>query len=60
MVDGVSFGEAWRARATVSVQTAEEQLPLFYLGLSDLIRNKETCARPKDEEDPRFLRKLKR
>ena len=58
-IDGVSFEAAWSARATVTVQTAEEQLPLFYLGLSDLIRNKETCARPKDEEDLRFLRKLK-
>ena len=45
---------------TVTVQTPPEEFPLHYLGLADLIRNKEACARPKDQEDLKFLRQLQR
>ena len=57
-IDGVDFADAWQARVTVNLQTPEGQLPLYYLGLPHLIRNKEACARPKDQEDLKFLRQL--
>ena len=57
-IDGVDFAQAWRSRVTVIIRTAAEQFSLHYLGLADLIRNKETCARPKDQEDLKFLRQL--
>lgn len=57
-IDGVTFTEAWRNRVTVIVRTSAGELPLFYLGLADLIRNKEASARPKDQEDLSFLRQL--
>jgi hypothetical protein len=58
-IDGVTFSEAWNARSTVAIRTSDAQLPLFYLGLADLIRNKQACGRPKDHEDLNFLRKLR-
>jgi hypothetical protein len=57
-IDGITFSEAWRTRVIVPVRTTEGELPLLYLGLPDLIRNKEACARPKDLDDLSFLRKL--
>jgi hypothetical protein len=50
-IDGVTFAEAWESHAVVAIQTPTGQLPLFYWGLPDLIRNKAACARPKDLED---------
>jgi hypothetical protein len=57
-IDGVGFADAWGARVTVTLRTPEEELPLHYLGLADLIRKKEVCARPKDQEDLKFLRQI--
>ena len=57
-IDGVAFADAWKTRMTVTVQTPAGDLPLFYLGLANLIRNKEACARPKDQEDLKFLRQV--
>jgi hypothetical protein len=59
-IDGVDFAEAWEARVTVTLQTPAEEFPLHYLGLAHLLRNKEVCARPKDQEDLKFLRQLGR
>jgi hypothetical protein len=59
-IDGVEFKEAWNGRVTETIRTSEGELPLFYLGLADLICNKEACARAKDLDDLRFLRQLPR
>ncbi len=55
-IDGVAFAEAWEARVAATLQTPAGAFPLHYLGLAHLIRNKEACARPKDQEDLKFLR----
>jgi hypothetical protein len=57
-IDGVTFAEAWEARVTTTIQTSTAEFPLYYLGLPHLIRNKEACARPKDQDDLMFLRQL--
>ena len=57
-IDGVAFAEAWKARVTASIQSPAEEFPLYYLGLAHLIRNKEACARPKDQDDLKFLRQI--
>lgn len=57
-IDGVDFAQAWRTRVTVAIQTVTEELPLHYLGLANLILNKEACARAKDQEDLKFLRQV--
>jgi hypothetical protein len=52
------LAEAWKSHAVVSIRTPTGEVPLFYLGLADLIRNKSACARPKDVEDLKFLRQI--
>lgn len=58
-IDGVSFAEAWDARVSVTLTSSTVECPLYFLGLSQLIRNKEASARPKDQEDLEFLRRVK-
>jgi hypothetical protein len=55
-IDGVTFDQAWPHRATELLRTPAGEFTLHYVGLTELIRNKETCARPKDLEDLKFLR----
>ena len=57
-IDGVEFAQAWQRRLTLALQTPDGPVSLHYLGVADLIRNKEAAARPKDLEDLEFLRKL--
>ncbi|MBE7499973.1 MAG: hypothetical protein HS113_06615 [Verrucomicrobiales bacterium] len=39
------------ARVTVSLETPDALVPLFFLGLENLIRNKEAAGRPQDPDD---------
>jgi len=55
-IDGVSFQEAWPARHVAHVQSQGASIPVLYMGLSELIRNKEAAGRPKDLEDLQYLR----
>lgn len=57
-IDGVEFAQAWQARVTLALPTPDGPVSLHYLGLAELIRNKEAAARPKDLEDLEFLYKL--
>lgn len=59
-IDGVSFGEAWAQRETALVVSGEREIPIYFIGLDPLIRNKETAARPKDLDDLQYLRYKKR
>lgn len=54
-IDGVDFAEAWPNRLPVVVRGPTLELPIWYLGVQDLIRNKRATARPKDVDDLRFL-----
>lgn len=56
-VDGLMFAEAWKTRHSVVVEGSSEDVRLHYVGLDCLIRNKAAAARPKDLEDPAFLRR---
>jgi hypothetical protein len=51
-VQGLTFEEAWKER--VEGRYGEERV--FYLGKSDLMRNKKLVARPQDEVDLEWLR----
>jgi hypothetical protein len=55
-IDGVTFAEAWETRATVCLDTPDRGVPLHFLGLEHLIRNKEAAGRPKDLDDLAYLR----
>lgn len=56
-IDGVTFPEAWESRVTVLLESPEGTVPLHFLGLANLIRNKEAVGRPKDLDDLAYLRK---
>jgi len=55
-IDGVDFSEAWPGRTEVILETQRGIVTIFYIGIGDLIRNKEALKRPKDLDDLRFLR----
>jgi predicted nucleotidyltransferase len=44
-IDAVSFQEAWPNKTTVSVQIEDSTIPVYFIGLNDLIRNKEALGR---------------
>jgi hypothetical protein len=55
-VKGVSFDEVWLGRVEDRIGTT----PAAFASLDDLIRMKEAADRPKDREDLRALRALKK
>jgi hypothetical protein len=55
-IDGVTFAQAWESRVAVALKTPDGEVPLHFLGLEDLIRNKEASGRPKDLDDLAYLR----
>jgi len=55
-IDAVSFKEAWNSRIEEEIQTKEGGYQVHYIGLEELIRNKEAVRRYKDLEDLRYLK----
>lgn len=55
----VTFQEAWPSRKTEQVVISNKNVPIHFIGLHDLIRNKEALGRPRDLEDLVYLRKIK-
>ncbi len=55
-VAGVTFENVWKSR----VESSLGKTPAAFASLDDLIRMKEAAGRPKDLEDRRVLRKLKK
>ncbi len=51
-IAGVSFEDAWTAREAGNI----DGLPVQYIGLTELLRNKETAGRPQDLADAARLR----
>ncbi len=52
-ISGLGFEDAWAHRVPGLI----DGIPVFFLGLDDLIRNKESTGRPKDLGDADELRK---
>jgi hypothetical protein len=58
-IDNVSFEKAWEDRETVEMEYQNLNIPIYYIGLKQLISNKESVKRPKDLEDLKFLHQYK-
>lgn len=58
-ISGVTFREAWKGKKTTSVKLGEKKIPVYLIGLEELIKNKESIGRPKDIEDLEYLRRQK-
>jgi len=58
-IDGIQFEEAWLNKETTSIKVNNKRLVLYFIGLDQLIKNKETAKRYKDLEDIKYLKKAK-
>lgn len=54
-IDGVRFARAWASRIRVRLKTPQGLVPVLYIDLPLLLKNKRAAARPKDLDDARFL-----
>lgn len=54
-IDGVQFDEVWETKVVEYIQTDKEKIQINYIGLDQLIKNKSTSYRPKDQEDLKYL-----
>jgi len=57
-IDGVTFHEAWANRQKEEIEISGKTVSVNFIGLQELMRNKEAMQRPKDLEDLKFLRKV--
>jgi len=55
-IDGIDFKDAYRNKLIIDI----EGLPVNYIGLDDLIRNKQASGRKQDLSDVNALNKLKK
>jgi hypothetical protein len=55
-ITGVSFKDAWKSRIREKVIIKKRLFPVFFIGLDQLIKNKEAIRRHKDLEDLKYLR----
>jgi len=54
-ISGVSFAEAWKSRVEDSFETGGKAVPVPYIGLQALIKNKRSVSRAKDKHDLIYL-----
>ena len=55
-IDGVTFEQAWPGRLEAEVAGGSLPTRANYIGVRDLIQNKEASGRPKDLDDLAYLR----
>jgi predicted nucleotidyltransferase len=58
-IDCVTFEESWIGKTTLSMNISGKSIPVYFIGLDQLIANKEAIGRPKDLEDLKYLKKAK-
>jgi hypothetical protein len=58
-IDGVSFEECWGGRRQLELPLCGRRFYVNYIGLQQLIKNKEAPGRDKDLDDLRFLRRAR-
>ena len=59
-ISGVTFRKAWENRIRNSFESAGGEVLIYFIGLEELIKNKKAIGRPKDMEDLKYLRGLKK
>ena len=58
-IDGVAFQESWENRVEVTTEISGETISVYFIGLNELVKNKEAMKRPKDLEDLKYLWKAR-
>jgi predicted nucleotidyltransferase len=56
-LSGVEFSDAWNDRTTAAMDLNGTDVQIHFIGVDQLIENKERVGRPKDLNDLRFLRR---
>lgn len=59
-IEGVDFQGAWEGRVEERFDRSGKEVPVYYIGLDDLIKNKEAVGRHRDLDDLEFLKKVPR
>lgn len=55
-IDGVTFEDVWENKVTEEILYKQKTVPVFFIGLEELIKNKSSSDRPKDQEDLIYLK----
>jgi len=58
-IDQVAFQEAWENKETTHVEIHDQLIPIYFIGIDELIKNKEVLSRYKDLEDLKYLKKAR-
>ena len=58
-IDDVIFENAWKNRTIEIVVKKSGAIEIYYIGLSELISNKQSMGRYKDLEDLKYLQEIK-
>ena len=56
-IEKVPFDDAWKDRVSETIMLGNQLIPVYFIGIEQLIKNKESLERPKDLEDLKYLRK---
>lgn len=59
-IDAVEFKEVWENRLEEKILIGNKECPLYFIGLDQLIKNKESAKRDKDLVDVKYLYALKK
>jgi hypothetical protein len=54
-IEAVGFEEAWDGRVEAILQLEDREIPVPFIGLDALVKNKRAVARPKDLDDLSYL-----
>ena len=57
-ISSVSFQNAWANKETFPTKIHQQQIHIYFIGIRELVQNKESVGRFKDMDDLRFLRKV--
>ncbi len=59
-ITGIAFEDSWKNRKEEEVKSGRKFFKIYYVGLADLIKNKENILRDKDKEDLKYLYEKKK
>ena len=54
-ISAVDFNDAWMKKRIENIKIHDKLIKIFFIGLDELIENKKHVARPKDQEDLKYL-----
>jgi hypothetical protein len=57
-IESVTFADCWKNKKTERITYNKKSIPVYFIGLAELIKNKESLKRHKDLEDLKYLKKI--